>query len=259
MKKLCTLIYFLSIFSFAMPPVFADNIVEDKQIVINQVNDDVQDKEEIEAIKPNTELDEKKLEQKDFTKTPYITEKLRGYIDRALQLNPTLKQRRLETEEAFYKNKESRTSLSPQVSFSASYSQSLRQPSRDSTGSFSYGFSLRQYITDFGKTSNALKGHFVSDGTKEKISKTLTGRDMPEEIRKKISIKTKGGNITSFKKGYKAPKERIERQKIAMKKTMDIKVSLYQNYKKQMTWNEFQTFYRLNKRRLLSEYKGKAI
>ena len=109
------------------------------------------------------------------------------------------------------------------------------------------------------KTSNALKGHFVSDGTKEKISKTLTGRDMPEEIRKKISIKTKGGNITSFKKGYKAPKERIERQKIAMKKTMDIKVSLYQNYKKQMTWNEFQTFYRLNKRRLLSEYKGKAI
>lgn len=157
MKKLCTLIYFLSIFSFAMPPVFADNIVEDKQIVINQVNDDVQDKEEIEAIKPNTELDEKKLEQKDFTKTPYITEKLRGYIDRALQLNPTLKQRRLETEEAFYKNKESRTSLSPQVSFSASYSQSLRQPSRDSTGSFSYGFSLRQYITDFGKTSNALK------------------------------------------------------------------------------------------------------
>ena len=33
----------------------------------------------------------------------------------------------------------------------------MRQPSRDSTGSFSYGFSLRQYITDFGKTSNLLK------------------------------------------------------------------------------------------------------
>lgn len=109
------------------------------------------------------------------------------------------------------------------------------------------------------KTSNALKGHFVSDGTKEKISKTLTGRELPEEIRKKISIKTKGGNVTSFKKGHKVPQERIERQKIAMKKTMDIKVRLYQSYKKDMTWNEFQTFYRLNKKRLLSEYKGKAI
>ena len=123
-----------------MPPVFADNIVEDKQVVITQVAEDVQDKEKIEAIKTNTEINEKIVEQKEFTKSPYITEELREYIDRALKLNPTLKQRRAETEESFYQNKESRTSLSPQVNFSASYSQSMRQPSRDSTGSFSYGF-----------------------------------------------------------------------------------------------------------------------
>ena len=72
MKKLCTLIYFLSIFSFAMPPVFADNIVDDKQVVTTQVNDNVQDKEKIEAIKPNTEINKKIFEQKEFTKSERI-------------------------------------------------------------------------------------------------------------------------------------------------------------------------------------------
>lgn len=157
MKKFCTLIYFLSILSFAMPPVFADNLAEDKQVLTTEASGDIQNEQKIEAIKPNTEINEKIFEQKEFTKSSYITEELREYIDRALKLNPTLKQRRAETEESFYQNKESRTSLSPQVNFSASYSQSMRQPSRDSTGSFSYGFSLRQYITDFGKTSNLLK------------------------------------------------------------------------------------------------------
>ena len=82
-----------------MTPVFADNIVKDKQVVITQVNDDVHEEQKIEPIKPNTEIDETKLEQKEFTKSPYITDELRECIDRALKLNPTLKQRRAETEE----------------------------------------------------------------------------------------------------------------------------------------------------------------
>lgn len=40
---------------------------------------------------------------------------------------------------------------------------------------------------DYSKVSNSLKGHIVSEETKQKISNTLRGRNIPEETKQKIS------------------------------------------------------------------------
>lgn len=108
------------------------------------------------------------------------------------------------------------------------------------------------------KTSEKLMGHKVSEETRRKISKKLKGVPLSEETKKKISESTKGGNRTSFKKGQKKSEEMIKKQKETSRKNMAIKTAIYnKSYKNIMTWNEFQTFFRMNKREILST--GNAI
>lgn len=97
------------------------------------------------------------------------------------------------------------------------------------------------------KTSKTLMGHKVTEETRKKISEKLMGSHLTEECKKKISLKLKGGNKTSFKKGHKSTPEAIAKQVISSKKQMAIKKKLFENYKDEMTWNQFQTFYRTHK------------
>lgn len=99
------------------------------------------------------------------------------------------------------------------------------------------------------KISNTLKGHQVSADVRKKISNKLKGQYIPEEVRRKISNTMKGGNSTSFKKGHKMSKETIMKMSESKKKLMAFKAKCYENYKDKMTWNQFQTFFRLNRRK----------
>ena len=103
------------------------------------------------------------------------------------------------------------------------------------------------------KTSQSLMGHKVSEKTRKKISEKLIGTHLTEESKRKISMKLKGGNKTSFKKGHKFSQESINKQKMTSKITMNKKVGYYQLYKDLFDWNEFQTFYRLNKKRYFNK------
>ena len=97
------------------------------------------------------------------------------------------------------------------------------------------------------KTSKTLMGHKVTEETRKKISEKLMGSHLTEECKKKISLKLKGGNKTSFKKGHKPTPEAIAKQVESSKKQMAIKRKLFEKYKNEMTWNQFQTFYRTHK------------
>lgn len=83
-------------------------------------------------------------------------------ISEALERHPELKKARANSEQAWARLGQTRSAYYPQVTFSSSYSVGVQQPERDSRSRYSHGFSLRQYITDFGKTSNTLKASIES-------------------------------------------------------------------------------------------------
>ena len=97
-----------------------------------------------------------------------------------------------------------------------------------------------RYLTVSEHTSIHSSTRHRTEEQKQKISNTLKGHKVSEETMNKLSK-------TLFKKGCKVPKETIEKRSVTSRKNMAFKVRCYEDYKDKMTWNEFQTFFRLNR------------
>ena len=96
------------------------------------------------------------------------------------------------------------------------------------------------YLTIPEHTSVHCKGRKCSEEQKRKTSKTLMGHTVSESTYKKLSK-------TFFQKGTKVKPEVIKKRIETSKKNMAIKKKLFEKYKDEMTWNQFQTFYKTHK------------
>ncbi len=84
-------------------------------------------------------------------------EELELCIEKALERHPDLRRMRAQLEQSQAQLGRARSSFYPKIDFSSSYSAGASQPDRETRSSYSHSFSLRQYITDFGKTANTVK------------------------------------------------------------------------------------------------------
>lgn len=90
-----------------------------------------------------------------------MNEEVRSCILQAIDNHPDLKEMRLRIEQSYYQLGQVRASFYPQIDFSSSYTASGNQSLQAGTVyDYSHSFSLRQYITDFGRTSNSVKASF---------------------------------------------------------------------------------------------------